>query len=1128
MKRFVGRVVTARVALAGSALTLIGATLIAAQSPQPGRQVAAQGTAPAAPQTRAVPAGQAARPTPVAAPAAGQAADGLPQTIVFNRDIRPILSDKCFKCHGPGTQLATVRFDLEDGAKHELKGGRFAIVPGDPAKSEVIRRITATNAAVRMPKSGIGGVSPGEPLTSREIALLRRWIEQGAKWEKHWSFNPPTRPAVPTVSDPKWVRNPIDAFVLRRLDREGLRPSPAAEKGVLLRRVTLDLTGLPPTMLELEAFLNDTSPNAYEKVVDRLLASPRYGERMAFPWLEAARYADSTGYFHDGPRFMWRWRDWVVNAFNRNMPYDEFIRDQLAGDLLPNATLEQKIATGFNRNHRGNSEVGIIDEEFLVESVVDRVDTTATVFMGLSVGCSRCHDHKYDPITAKDYYSMFAYFNNLDERGHARRAGNSPPFMTAPTPEQVPVLKERDAEVEATRDAFAKLQPEIATAQQEWEAKLDRAKPIAGGMARGLVAHYPLDGNLSFQISVSRDGNPTTLKVQDGDASFASGRIGQAAAFDGKRVIVGGDLTGFTSHVDDSRTVSWDDPYTLAAWIYPTAPSGLIITKSRSDSVVDDSGVQLKLVDGRVGFTLRFDLEESLLVESEKTVSLNQWHQVTLAYNGNRWASGVTLYVDGEPWALKALKDDFSTTLRLGDPIRIGGSDIAKDRFQGSIDDVRIYNRALSAEEAMVMSDATPITEIAALPEAQRTKAQAAKIREYFLTEAAPAPIRTAFTRMLDAQRRRNDYYESLPTVMVMEEMPTPRQSHVLVRGMYDRPGEPVEPAVPAILAPANAADYPKNRLGLARWLVSPDNPLTARVTVNRYWQQYFGAGIVKSIENFGTQGEAPSNQDLLDWLATEFVRTGWDVKALQKTMVMSATYQQRSSASRAMWDRDPDNRLLARGPNNRLTAEMVRDQALSLAGLLVNKIGGPSVKPYQPPGLWAEVGEGDADDRSNRYIQDHGDNLYRRSMYTFWKRSVPPPGMANFDAAIREAHEVRIVSTNTPLQALDLMNDVTYVDAARVFAERVMREGGKTPRDRVTWAFRAATARQPDLLERGVLLDAFENALTNFTKKPEDAVKYVSHGEHPRDPYLNVPELAAYTTVTSLILNLNQTITKE
>ena len=1023
--------------------------------------------------------------------------------------------------------MATVRFDLEDGAKHALSGGRFAVVAGDPANSQMINRITATDPAVRMPKSQ-NGAQPGEPLSGRDIALIRRWIEQGATWEKHWSFIPPTRPAVPTVKDPKWVRNPIDAFVLQRLEREGLEPSPQADRAILLRRVTLDLTGLPPTPLELDAFLQDTSPTAYEKVVDRLLQSPRYGERMAFPWLEAARYADSSGYFRDGGRVMWRWRDWVINAFNRNMPYDQFTIEQVAGDLLPNATLDQRIATGFNRNHRGNSEAGIIDEEYLVESVVDRVDTTSTVFLGLTMGCSRCHNHKYDPVTAKDYYSLFAYFNNLDERGHARRVGNSPPYMTAPTHEQMLQLKQLDAELAAVKDAFAKLQPDLAKAQKAWEGSLDRSTPVAWGPARGLVAYYPLDGDLGAQISVSRDGKPGTLKIQDGDARFVPGSIGQAASFDGKRFIQGGDITGFGSHIGDgTRSVSYDDPYTLAAWIYPTAASGAILTRVKADKVVEDAGVGLNLKDGKVAFTYRSELEEAIILESEKTVSLNEWHQVTLAYNGNRWASGIKVYVDGELWKWKVIADDMNETAPRPQPLRIGATDQPTNRFQGNIDDVRIYNRALSPAEAAVLADATPVTEIATLAEDKRSPARVDKIRDYFLEQAAPAPIRTAFTRILEAQQSRDEFYDSLPTVMVMEEMPTPREAHVLIRGMYDRLGEKVTPAPPAVLAPSSPADYAPNRLGLARWLVSSANPLTARVTVNRFWQQSFGTGIVKSTENFGSQGELPSHPALLDWLATEFVRTGWNVKALQKTIVMSATYQQASSVGPALKEKDPGNRLLARGPNNRLSAEMVRDQVLALAGLLVHRIGGPSVKPYQAAGLWTEVGSGEGQDR-DEYVQDHGDNLYRRSLYTYWQRSAPPPNMVNFDGASREAHEVRINSTNTPLQALDLMNDVTYVEAARVFAERVMKEGGKTPRERITYAFRAVTARQPDLLERGVLLDSFDEELEHFKKNPDAALEYVSHGESPRDEYLNVSELAAYSSVTSLILNLNQTIVKE
>ena len=724
MSKFFGTTLTTRVVAVMGGLWLLCATLI------PVAQAAPQG------------ASQAQRDA------------ALPQTIAFNRDIRPILSDKCFKCHGPGTQFATLRFDLEDGAKHALTGGRFAIVPGDPANSQMIKRITATDPAVRMPKTK-NGAEPGEPLTSREIALLRRWIEQGAPWEKYWAFVPPTRPAVPVVKDLKWAKNPIDSFVLERLEREGLKPSPAAPRATLLRRVTLDLTGLPPTPLELDAFLADTSATAYEKVVDRLLQSPRYGERMAFPWLEAARYADSSGYFRDGGRVMWRWRDWVINAFNRNMPYDQFTVEQLAGDLLPNPTLDQRIATGFNRNHRGNSEAGIIDAEYLVESVVDRVDTTSTVFLGLTMGCTRCHNHKYDPVTQKDYYSLFAYFNNLDERGHARRVGNSPPYITAPTPEQMPQLKQLDSELAAAKDTFAKLQPDLAKAQKEWEESFDTVTRLPWGPARGLVAHYPLDGDLSAQISVSRDGKPSPLTSEDGAVGFVPGPMGQAASFDGKRFIQGGDVTGFTSHIGDgSRSVSYDDPYTLAAWVYSTAPNGAIITRVKGDKVVEDAGVELLLRDGKFLYSYRSELEEALVVQTEKTVGLNEWHQVTLSYDGSRWASGARIYVDGELWKWKVLADDMNEAAPKPDPVRIGSGDGPKNRFQGNIADVRIYNRPLSAAEAAVLANPTPVNAIAALAADKRSPAQADKIRDYYLEHEAAGPIKTAWTRMIDAQER--------------------------------------------------------------------------------------------------------------------------------------------------------------------------------------------------------------------------------------------------------------------------------------------------------------------------------------------------------------------------------------
>ena len=1060
----------------------------------------------------------------------------LSATIEFNRDIRPILSDKCFQCHGPGTQLATLRFDQEEGAKRALKDGRFAIVPGDPAKSHLITRVTATNPAVRMPRSQ-NGAAAGEPLSERQIALLTRWIEQGATWQKHWSFIPPQRPELPKdLKDPKWVRNPIDAFVLQRLEREGLKPSIETDRATLLRRVSLDLTGLPPTPAELDAFLKDTSPNAYEKVVDRLLRSPQYGERMAFPWLDAARYADSNGYQTDGERFMWRWRDWVIDAFNRNMPYDQFTIEQLAGDLLPNATLNQKIASGFNRNHRGNSEGGIVPEEYAVEYVVDRVDTTSTVFLGLTIGCSRCHNHKFDPFTQKEFYQLFAYFNNVPEHGKFRRVGNSPPYIAAPLPEQEAQLKRLDEELASAAAAYAKLQPDVARAQREWERSLNTSTPVGWAPARGLVAYYSFDSDLAPQIAVVHETNnprpaPATLRgdVNTPAPSLAPGRIGQAASFDGKSFVqFGGDVAGFDSYGAgrgaigaNDPTVTYDDGYTMAAWIYPTAPNGAIVT--RDEDIVEPNGHGLNLRDGKIEYDYVTKwVDEGIRLRTEKAITLNQWHHVALTYTGSRWASGVKIYVDGEDQRLEILLDDVNSQGAVKrEPLRIGAGGGPDNRFQGSLDDVRIYNRALSPAEAGMLADLTPVTAIAALPEDQRTTAQVDKIRDYFLEHALPTNLAAARNRLTDAQTTRDSFYQSLPTVMVMEEMPTPRETHLLIRGMYDRPGEVVKPMLPAALVSSPTA-YPPNRLGLAQWLVDPSNPLMARVTVNRFWQMYFGVGIVKTTEDFGSQGEAPSHPELLDWLATEFVRTGWDVKALQKAIVMSATYRQASRTSPELRAKDPDNRLLARGPSMRLSADIVRDQALAIAGLLVNRLGGASVKPYQPVGLWNEIGGGGA------YVQDHGDNLYRRSLYTFWRRTIPPPSMANFDASARESHMVRPVLTNTPLQALDLMNDVTFVEAARVFAERIMKEGGTTHADRIAYAFRAATARRPKATEAAVLEDALLENLELFKSKPDAALKYVSNGEFPRDAGFDVSELAAYTSVTSLILNLNEVVMKE
>ncbi len=989
---------------------------------------------------------------------------GLGATVEFNRDIRPILSDKCYTCHGPdkANRKSLLRFDNEAGAMADL-GGHFAIVPGDPAKSEMVRRVTSENKALRMPP-----VYSGVKLSDREIELIRDWIAQGAKWEKHWSFIPPKRPEAPQVSDSKWVRNPIDAFVLARLDREGLNPSPEAERGILLRRVALDLTGIPPTPAEVAAFVRDGD---YEKQVDRLLASPRYGERMAARWLDAARYADTNGYQTDGERSMWRWRDWVIDAFNRNMRYDQFTIEQIAGDMLPNATLEQKIASGFNRNHRGNGEGGIVPAEYAVEYVVDRVDTTSTVWLGLTLGCSRCHDHKYDPFLQKEYYQLFSYFNNVPERGMAFKFGNSPPFIPAPTPDEQAQMREADRKVSGAQARFAKF--DIATEQRKWEKSLG-----------GAETPWALSGDL-----VTQHGLET---------------------LDGKKFVDGGDAAKF----------GYLDKFTLAAWVNPAVATGTIL--SRMEDVSEGKGYGLFLKDGKVMVSMvnRW-LDDGARVVTETALPLNAWSHVAVTYDGSRLAAGIHIYVNGVEQKLKTELDMLNQTFLEKEPLRIGGGGGPENRFRGSIDEIRIYDVALTPSEAAVVANRDGVAAIAAIDPANRTQAQADKIRLCFLDQYASPEIRQAWADLRDAGRNRQKLAESFPTVMVMQERPQPRDTFILLRGAYDKPGAKVSRGVPGALPPLPAG-APNNRLGLAKWLVDPSNPLTARVMVNRLWQMYFGVGIVKTVEDFGSQGEWPTHPELLDWLATEFMRTGWDIKAIAKTIVMSNTYRQASAVSSELEQRDPENRLMARGPRFRMPAEMVRDQALEMSGLLVEKIGGPSVKPYQPAGLWEELAGGAG------YKQDKGESLYRRSMYTFWKRAVAPPEMMTFDAAGREACIVRENRTNTPLQALTLMNDVTYLEAARKIAERMMKEGGKAPAERIAFGFRLATAREPSPRKSAVLLQSFQHYLDAYQTDREAARKLLNEGESPRDEKLNASELAAYSTVASLILNLDETVTKE
>ncbi len=988
--------------------------------------------------------------------------------VQFNRQIRPLLSDRCFACHGPdpGNRKSPLRLDREADAKADLGKGRYGIVPGDPIRSGIYQRITSANKGQRMPPAYAGH----DALPAEQIALIKRWIEQGAPYQAHYSFIAPQRPPIPAAA-----RNAIDHFIQARLQREGLAPAPPADARTLMRRVTLDLTGLPPTPAEMESFLADPSTGAYEKVVDRLLASPRYAERMAIRWLEAARYADTNGYQSDGTRDMWRWRDWVIDAFRKNMPFDQFTVEQLAGDLLPNATLSQRIATGFQRNHRTTAEGGIIDEEFRVEYVADRTETTSTVWLGLTLGCARCHDHKFDPLAQKDFYSMFAFYNNVPERGFVWNFGNEPPYIKAPSPAEKAKLDQLDDRIAQQRAKVAALEPAIAKAQAAW-AVPDKIWQVNDGL------------------------------ILESTAGFAC--KGQCAPFDGQSSLE----RILTKDAPDKPKFNNQDPFTFAAWIRPEDGKGAILSRAEDEWEGQQHG--LYVVDGKLRLHIVFRWSDlGSRVETKLPLKLHQWQHVSATYDGGMRAAGIHLYVDGIEQPVNVLFDNLVWPIENKYPWRIGAG--ASLRFKGEIEQPLIYSRALTSEEAGTLPLKQTLAQLVAL----KTKAAQSKLRMAFLELGLPTELKREREALFSLERERGKYLETVPTVMVMQEGAT-RQAYVLKRGAYDQHGEPVSPAIPASL-PGWQPEWPKNRLGLARWIVSRQNPLTARVTVNRYWQMLFGTGIVKTVEDFGSQGEWPLHMELLDWLAVEFMENGWDTKALLKTIVTSDTYRQSSHVSPGLLARDPENRLFARGTRLRISPEMVRDQALAVSGLLVDRVGGPSVKPYQPPGLWQELIGGKG------YTPDAGEGLYRRSLYTYWKRTIAPPGMVNFDSPTRELCIVREGRTNTPLQALNLMNDVLYLEASRKLAERML-SASPAAEGRLTYAYQATLGRAPKAAELTILMRTLNQFERQYQQDPQAAGEFLKQGDSPRDPKWQAPELAAYTALASLILNLDEVVTKE
>ncbi len=1028
-------------------------------------------------------------------------------TLNFDRDIRPILSDNCFMCHGPDEKQrkAKLRLDTPEGAFEDRKTYKI-IVPGDAAKSRLYQRISADQPAMRMPPP----YAPRQ-LKPEQVELIKRWIEDGAKYQVHWSYVAPKRPDPPAVSNQKWSRNPIDRFVLARLEQEHLTPSPEADKTTLIRRVSLDLTGLPPTLAEVDKFLADRSPNAYEKVVDRLLASPHYGERMAVDWLDLARYSDTHGFHIDSHRDMWRWRDWVVGAFNRNLPYDQFTIDQIAGDLLPNATPEQKLATGFNRNHMINFEGGAIPEEYQAEYVIDRANTTATTWLGLTMGCARCHDHKYDPIKQVDFYRFYSFFNTIPEKGLDGKNGNAAPVMQIATDEQRRELDGIEARVKVLSVGLdAKT---ISPLAQAWAGTALDHLPEAPRQA--LLAHYAFDGNL-----LDSSGGYRTARIEAGDPSFGEGAVDRSIGLNGE------------AQISLANGVALNGPFTIALWL---RPGGTKDGEVRVFRKADESGRGIELAmdeylvipelhyGTHLILRLKDGSDKGIEIQTKQRITVDQWNHLAIQYDGSGTASGLTLLLNGKPAETVVRFDQLHGSIANTSALTIGAR---AHGYKGGVDDLRIYGRALTPAEVDELALHEGIKALVAIPEPKRKKEHNEAINEYFLTYAAAEDLRAEHAEFTQLKARRHDLNLAIPTVMVMSEMEKPRDSFVLGRGQYDNPKEKVTPGTPSFLPPL-PKDAPANRLTLARWIVDPANPLPARVAVNRFWQMYFGIGIVETAEDFGSQGEAPTHPLLLDWLATEFVQSQWNVKALQRLIVTSSTYRQSARVSPDLLDKDPRNRLLARGSRFRLPAEAIRDNALQVSGLLVDQPGGPGVFPYQPKGMWEDLAFG-GEYSAQTYVQSHGPDLYRRSLYTFIKRTVPPPSMATFDAPDREKCTARRTRTNTPLQALELLNDPAYVEAARFLAQRMILEGGRDPGSRITYGFRLATARKPEPRERQIFRDLAEQELTMYRKDQASAEKLLAVGEAKPDPRLDHAELAAWTTVASMMLNLDETITRE
>ncbi|HEX9512200.1 MAG TPA: DUF1553 domain-containing protein [Puia sp.] len=1052
-----------------------------------------------------------------------QAYKELPDDLDYNVHVKPILSDKCFSCHGPdkAKQKAGLRLDIPGFAYAPLpeSPGKVAIDPGNLRGSELFHRIVSLDPEYRMP-------SPAShlSLTAKEKAVLIKWISEGAKYQPHWAFVQPEKSPPPAIKNKNWViHNPIDHFILNKLEQEKLQPSPEADKETLLRRVSLDLTGLPPTIPEIDAFLADHSPEAYERQVDRLLNSPHYGEKMAVDWLDLARFADSHGYTIDRLRDMSPYRDWVIDAFNRNMPYAPFIQWQLAGDLMPHPTKEMLIATAFNRNHPQNMEGGVVEEEFQTEYVIDRTNTFGNAFLGISVGCAKCHDHKFDPISQKNYYELFSFFNNVKEAGQISFDNALPtPTLLLPTKEKEKVIEFMDARLREEEQKAVLLKKDAATGFEKWLAtgaykKLSREKiPLPG--LQGLYNFD--DGSLKNTLDPRQQG---AMKREMGQAA---GLASFEKKDNGKALVLNGDDW---LDLQDVGVFRKSEPFSIGIRVNipKDLKEGVIFHKCVAERLYNFRGYQLYLKDNRLQLNMAHTAPSNAITKITKDeLPRDQWIQLTVTYDGSSKAAGFRLFLNGTEMNMETTMDQLTKdilympgslgfTANKQPALQIGGWWRGKGFKEGRVDDVTVYRRVLTPFEIKILAGQT--SWVGASREA---------LQDYY-TSAIDPGIQGEQKTLQQMRTALADSTENIDELMVMQEMPHPKKAHILIRGNYDAPGEEVFPNTPPSILPF-PKDLPKNRYGLAQWLTREDHPLTARVEVNRLWQNFFGVGLVKTTEDFGNQGEMPSHPKLLDWLAVSFRESGWDIKKLNKLIVLSATYRQDSRATREAREKDPENRLLAHGPAFRMSAEMIRDNALLASGLLNQQIGGKSVKPYQPAGLW-EI-------NNASYTPDSGYAVYRRSLYVLIKRSVPNPTLATFDASSRSYCVVRRQNTNTPLQALVTLNDPAFVEAARAMGAQMAKRIGSPgdsqkaagdARKVITEAYRKLTGRTPNPKEVDLLVTLKETEEKKFKEHPEKAKGWLNTGQYLADKEEEPSLVAAYAVVASAILNSDACLTK-